>query len=117
MTQPRISVTFTALIWLGIVLAMLGAVVAVLGLGGSTVFEVTVHGITVKTSQTGLAILAIGALLSGLIAVKIPKGVRVMAKEEKHGLTEKLLGALPPAAFAILLLAVALIIVQFLFAR
>jgi len=60
MARKRVSITYTALIWTGIVLALFGAVVAVVGLAGSTTFEFGMDKLKVKTTSTGLAILAAG---------------------------------------------------------
>jgi len=115
MVKERISITYTALIWTGIILCLFGAIVTVLGFGGSTTFEGSLYGIKVKTTQTGLVILVIGAVLSGVVAVKLPKGVRVLELgEKKYSFTEKLLGGIPILSLVIGVIAVTLLILSFL---
>lgn len=58
---------------MAIVLMIVGAIAALFGLGGSTAFEFSVGDAKVKTPQTGLAILAVGAILSVIILVRLPK--------------------------------------------
>ncbi len=91
--ENRISITFTALVWVGILLCISGAVVAVLGFGSSTVFEVHIGSVEVKTTQVGLAILVVGALLSFFTAQKLPTGVMILA--DKPTFMEKLLRRVP----------------------
>jgi hypothetical protein len=76
--NKNISITFTALIWLGMFLAAAGAVVAILGIGGAIEFSGKVGGAEVKTTSMGLAILAIGGLLAGGVATRLPKGTEVL---------------------------------------
>ena len=71
------SVTFTALVWFGMLLAAAGATVAILGIGNLIEFSGKVAGAEVKTTSLGLAILAIGALLAGVVAIRLPKGTTV----------------------------------------
>jgi len=73
------SVTFTALIWFGMVLAAVGVVVALLGVGDAVDFNVKLGDAEVTTSSLGLAILAVGALLAGFVATRLPKNVAVFA--------------------------------------
>jgi hypothetical protein len=83
------SVTFTAFIWFGMLLAVAGAVVAILGIGCAVVFSGKVAGAEVKTTSLGLAILAIGALLAGVVATRLPKGV-VVFEVSRETVTEKI---------------------------
>jgi len=114
MSKERISITYTALIWTGIILVLFGAISAVLGLGGATFFEASFGEIKIKTTQTGLAILFVGALLSGFIAIKLPKGVVVLDKEEKYTFTERLARKIPILALIIAAIAIVLLVLSFL---
>jgi hypothetical protein len=87
--QKTFSITFTLLIWAGIALAFLGAIVAILGASNVTVLEGTFGNIEIKTTSVGLAILVIGSLLAGTIALRLPPGVKVLARSEQT-LTEKI---------------------------
>jgi hypothetical protein len=59
----------------GIVLAIGGAVIAVLGLGNPTSVSVEAQGLTVKTTSVGLAIMLVGVLLTAVLLVRKPEGV------------------------------------------
>ncbi len=76
-TRP--SVTFTALIWLGMLLTLGGAIVALLGIGTAVEFKAKIGDGEVTTTNLGLAIMAIGAILAALVATKLPKGITVFA--------------------------------------
>jgi hypothetical protein len=73
------SITFTALIWFGMLLAAAGAAVAILGIGGAVEFSAKVGSTELKTTSVGLAICAIGCLLAGGVATRLPKDVAVLA--------------------------------------
>jgi hypothetical protein len=113
--KGRISVTFTVLIWVGILLCIFGAIVAVLGLGGSSAFEATIGTFAVKTEQTGLAIMVVGAALSFFTAQKLPPGVIVAGNEPSTG--EKIARQLPLIALAIGFTAVILLLASLFFGR
>ncbi|GAC1447669.1 MAG: hypothetical protein PVS3B1_32810 [Ktedonobacteraceae bacterium] len=87
--QKKTPITFTALIWSGILIAAFGAIVAVFGVTGATVFEGKIGDIEVKTQSVGLAILVIGAVLAGFIATHLPGDVRILARKPRS-LTEKI---------------------------
>lgn len=114
MAKNKVSITYTALIWAGILLALFGAIVTVMGLGGSIVFEGSVGDIKVKTTQTGLAILVVGAVLSGAIALKLPKGIVVLEKGEKYSFTEKLARRIPILSIVMGIVAIILLVLSFL---
>src|SRR5207244_1101798 len=107
--------TFTALIWTGILLCIFGAIVAVLGLSGSTTFEVHISSVEVKTTQTGLAILVAGALLSFFTAQKLPAGVMVLADEPTF--MEKLVRQVPVIALATGIIVIILLFLSFFFGK
>jgi hypothetical protein len=80
MSEPRRSVTFTALIFFGMLVALVGLVLVAFGLGGTTTFEFSLGEIEVKTTSTGLAILAVGAAISAGVAMNLPEGVQVFGR-------------------------------------
>lgn len=114
MTNGRVSFTHTALIWTGIILCLIGAGVAILGLGGLTALEVSYNSATVKTTSIGLAILVIGALLSGIVALRLPPDVIVLAEENKYTLTEKLARKIPFLSLMICLAGILFLVLSFL---
>lgn len=77
------SVTFTALIWLGIVLALVGAAVAILGAGGAITFNAKFGDAELHTTNLGLVILVAGASLAAFVTAKLPKGVTVFAVQKR----------------------------------
>jgi len=115
MANNKIPFTYTFLIWIGILLALYGAAIAVLGLGGELIdFWIKFLGIEIHTDQMGLAILTIGALLSGTIAIKIPKGTMVLGEGgKKRSFTEKVARKTPFFAFVIIAGAIYLLIKSF----
>ncbi len=60
--MPGRSIALTSVIFVGLGLALLGAVVAVLGLGGVVDFELGAGDNALKTDSLGLALLGTGAL-------------------------------------------------------
>ncbi len=113
--EKRISITFTALIWVGILLCIFGAVVAVLGLSGSIAFEAHIGSVEVKTTQTGLAILVVGALLSFFTAQRLPHDVIVLGDEPT--LMEKLVRQVPMVSILMCIITVVLLILSFFLGR
>ncbi|MDM8551504.1 hypothetical protein QUF72_15565 [Desulfobacterales bacterium HSG2] len=87
--RRRISITFTVLIWLGIIMTATGVIVSILDINGVTTFEFTWNNITFKAIDTGLIIMITGALLAGVIAVRLPKDVEVFSAR-KLDITEKI---------------------------
>jgi uncharacterized membrane protein len=81
--SSRPSVTYTALIWLGILLVLIGLVVTLLGVGGAVTFDAKINDIEFHTTNLGLAILMVGAVLAALVAIKLPKGVEVFAVQRR----------------------------------
>ncbi|RGA03043.1 hypothetical protein DI270_021145 [Microbispora triticiradicis] len=86
--RTRISITYTVLIITGLLLAVAGAVVAILGLGGVVEFKGEVAGAKAETTSVGLAVLVVGALLAGIVAVKLPTQVNVLGNGGRRGFTE-----------------------------
>ncbi len=105
------SITFTALIWTGILLSIFGAIVTVLGLGGSTLFEVSIGSVTVKMKATGLIIIVIGAALSFFTAQNLPPDVIVLGDEPT--LMEKNVRNIPAISLLVCVIAIFLLLFQF----
>jgi len=59
MPDSNRSITFTALIWLGILLAIAGALIAVLGVGGAVTFDIKYNDMEFHSTNLGLAILVV----------------------------------------------------------
>jgi formate hydrogenlyase subunit 3/multisubunit Na+/H+ antiporter MnhD subunit len=117
MTQPRVSITFTALIWTGIVLCIAGFIITALGLGGVTLFEAGIGDFTVKTTNSGLALIVIGAALSYFVSRALPTGVAVLGNDptrEEPTLREKPIRILPMVALVIGTIALFILIVSIL---
>lgn len=78
--KKHYSMTFTALIWAGILLVLVGTAMTAFGLReSSAAIEVSWGKGHIKTGHVGLAIASIGALLAGLVAVRLPRDVRVFS--------------------------------------
>lgn len=77
MAESRPSVTFTILIFVGMVIALVGLVILLMGLGGATTLEFSVAGAEVKTTSAGLGVLAAGCALSAVVALNLPANVQV----------------------------------------
>jgi hypothetical protein len=80
---PRSNVTFTALIWLGMILTVVGVVVALLGIGGTINLSAKIGDYELQTTSLGVAIMALGAIMAAFVAVKLPKGVVPFAVERR----------------------------------
>ena len=117
MAKKEFSVTYTVLIWFGMALCIVGAVAAILGLGGSTVFELTFGDFTAKSTQVGLSIMIIGAALAGVVAVKLPAGVKVLAEEVHYSFTQRLARNLPVVALILVLVGVISLVVYSVYFR
>ena len=110
----KVSISHTALIWTGIILCLIGAIVAISGLGGLTSLEVSFNAIKIKTTSVGLGILVIGALLSGVVAIKLPKGIITLGVEHKYSLTEILARRIPMFSLIIGIVAAILLLLSVL---
>jgi uncharacterized membrane protein YidH (DUF202 family) len=112
----RRSVVYTGLILFGILLAVAGAVIAVLGIGKPSATEVSGGGVDVKTSSVGLVILVVGAGLAGILALKKPGDIELFTdRPARRPLPERIAGnaaipALAIAAVGVVLLVVSLVI-------
>lgn len=112
MKKRKVSITFTVLIWVGMLLAILGAVVAALGLGDSTLFEGSLGDFKIKTSQVGLVILAIGAALSYFTSQNLPSGTTVLG--DSPTLLDRVKRNLPVLSLLAFVIAVVLLVLSYL---
>jgi hypothetical protein len=87
--QEYRSITFTVLICFGMMVALVGLLFTVAGLGGSNAIELSFSRVTLKTTSLGLAILAIGTGLSAGIALNLPENVQVFGRT-KPTISERL---------------------------
>lgn len=79
--RRRISITYTAIAWVGLFLAVFGALVAALGLGGVTTFTFKWKDvIELNSTSVGLIIMVTGVILALYQANHLPKGVGVLMK-------------------------------------
>ena len=108
MSNNKIPFTVTFLMWIGILIVLYGLAVIAFPdkVPGAKEISVWIKflGIEIQTNSMGLAILTVGAFLSGAMAVKVPKGTMVLGEEgKKRSFTEKLARKIP--FFAILIIA------------
>lgn len=89
------SLTYTILILSGVFLAILGAISALLGMGGSVSFEASFYDVKLKTTQTGLIIMIVGALLAGGSALKKPEKIRLYAEVSRPSWSERIIPKVP----------------------
>lgn len=115
-SDKRLSVTHTVLIWIGIILIVLGAVMNVFGIGSDTAaIKVTVLDMAeLSTSHVGLVFVIVGAFLSGVVTLRLPPDVRVFSGSERS-LTERIAeNALVPSVMlggsALVLLVVSIVL-------
>jgi hypothetical protein len=113
------SVTFTALVWLCMFLMIFGAVVAVLGLGGSTFLQFAIQDTQIKTTNVGLAIMGIAALTITFFIAKHPKDVQLFGANDKSqvSLTEKIMDTAPTLWLSIGIVCIVLALVLFFIGR
>ncbi|WP_340377384.1 hypothetical protein U5640_21435 [Streptomyces sp. SS7] len=81
--DPPPSVVYTATICLGLLMTLIGMVVALLGAGGVMEFEGEAVGVQIKTSSAGLVIMTVGAVLAGTVAVMTPQHVGIFGSEKR----------------------------------
>jgi uncharacterized membrane protein YidH (DUF202 family) len=85
----HLSVTFTALIWTGLIVVLAGVAMTAFGsLDTGATIEVSWGKARLKTVHVGLALVIVGALLAGIVSLRLPKNVRVFAGH--MGRTERL---------------------------
>jgi hypothetical protein len=79
--EGKTSITFTAIIWVGLLLTIFGAVVATLGLGGVTTFTFKWKDVVeLNSTSVGLIVMAAGILLTLYQANNLPNGIHVLTK-------------------------------------
>jgi hypothetical protein len=80
--QKTKSITFTVLIWAGIVLALLGAITAIIGISDARALEIGLGIFTLKITNVGLVILVVGSFLASFVALHLPDNVSVYGGDE-----------------------------------
>ncbi len=81
MAKKKISLTHTVVIWTGLFLAVFGAIVAALGLGGATAFTLKWKDvIELNSTSVGIIIMIAGIVLAWYQANHLPKGAGVLMK-------------------------------------
>ncbi len=79
--RRRVSITYTLIIWTGIFLAIFGAAVAALGLGGVTTFTFKWKDVVeLNSTSIGIIIMVVGVFLALYQANHLPNGVGVLMK-------------------------------------
>lgn len=79
--KERISVTHTTIVWVGIFLALFGAMVAALGIGGVTTFTFKWKDVVeLNSTSVGIVIMVTGVVLAWYQANHLPHGVGVLMK-------------------------------------
>lgn len=115
-SSRRLSVTFTALVWTGITLILVGAIMTFFSIGSDvTAFKVTIFDVVeLRTSHIGLVLIIVGAVLSGIVSLRLPADVRIFG-ESKRSLTERIAeNALIPSVILIILALLVLLVLVFL---
>ncbi len=105
----RPSVTLTAMVGVGMLIALGGLVMVIAGLGGSTSFEADLGGFTVSTGSTGLAVIVLGLGFAGFVMARIPAGASLLSERETTPL-ERLQQAARPVLLAALVVLALLVI-------
>lgn len=75
-SAARVSVTYTALIFSGLTVMLIGVVLA--ALGGPIATELSLGELQVKTTSLGLALGLLGAGVATMVALNLPEGVTVL---------------------------------------
>ncbi|WP_456430779.1 hypothetical protein [Thermosulfuriphilus sp.] len=101
----RVSITYTVLIWVGIIFMIIGLGVSLSFPGKEILFEFKLKDFILKTNQIGPLIMISGAFLAGGVAIKLPKDVTVLSEDQGYSLAEKLARKLPLLALGVVLLA------------
>jgi uncharacterized membrane protein len=87
----RPSVVYSAIVVVGLVLTVLGAIVAVVGVSNSDLFTASLGDARVKTSSVGLAIMVVGAAITVVAAISKPRDVQLFSPDLSHGPGDRLL--------------------------
>lgn len=114
-SSERPSVVYSLIILTGLLLAVAGAVIAVLGLSLPDLFEARVGRSEVRTSSVGLAIMVVGSGLALAAGVGKPRDVRIFSPQPEPALWRRdiewllrPLAALAAGSLAALILSLAL---------
>lgn len=109
----RRSVVYTGLILFGILLAVSGVIIALLGIGKPSATEVSGGGVDVKSSSVGLIILVVGAGLAGILALKKPSDIELFTdRPAQRPLPERIAGNAAIPALAIAAVGVVLLVIS-----
>ncbi len=81
MAKKKSSITYTAIIWVGNILAIFGAGVAALGIGGVATFSLKWDTFELNSTSIGVIIMLAGIFLALYMATHLPKGVHVLMKQ------------------------------------
>jgi hypothetical protein len=87
----RPSIVYSAIVVVGLVLTVLGAIVAVVGVSSSDLFTASLGDARVKTSSVGLAIMVVGAAITVVAAISKPRDVQLFSPDLSHGPGDRLL--------------------------
>lgn len=80
---PRPSIIYSAVVVVGLLLSVAGAVCALMGVGGVTAFGGKIGDVEVSTTSTGLAVLAIGAAMALVAVTRKPADVQLFSGASK----------------------------------
>lgn len=75
------SVTLTAMLWLGMGLMVVGAITAIFGLAAATSFSGKWNGIDLNATNTGLAVFVVAALFSAYLATRLPRRAQIFSAD------------------------------------
>jgi|HubBroStandDraft_6_1064221.scaffolds.fasta_scaffold29233_3 hypothetical protein len=104
------SITLTVLIGSYILVMLVGVFMAVGGIASHLDLSLTITGFKISTSNVGLALVALGGFLAGLVALRLPKGVQVFGPGSEPSRLEEFARKAGRWLFAIGLVALALIL-------
>ncbi len=83
-SRGRVSITHTVIAWTGLFLAIFGALVAALGMGGVTTFTLKWKDvIELSSTSIGIIIMVTGVILALYQVNHLPKGIEVLTKTFK----------------------------------
>lgn len=90
----RPSIVYSAIVVVGLVLTVLGAIVAVAGVTSNNLFTASVGNVRVETSSVGLAIMVVGAVITVVAAISKPRDVQLFSPDLSHGPGDRVLDRL-----------------------
>jgi hypothetical protein len=106
------SITLTVLIGSYVLVMLVGIVMAIGGKASHLDLSLTTTGFKISTSNVGLALVALGGFLAGLVALRLPKGVQVFAPGNEPSRIKEFARKAGPWLFAVGLVALALILLS-----